>query len=309
MAGVDRLVADRPHHPHDAGGERQLLGPDLPPQRDALGGARQPEGDVNDIVARRQAQDRLRGGRFGDQRPRARTFRLGGENTPSQTAVERLVGTAERSRQAQGRLVGIERAAPARAPPQSRPTPPSPPQGQAATTSPCRPHASASGGRQRRASDERARRATMRRIEGRFTARRIPAMERGLSPPPTAERHERNDRSPAEAPLGPAPDDGRTRARRRGTRNAAEDRLARARPRQADALAVHRLFRRGARARFCGSRSTSASSTRPPSTRRRASSNSSASSARRLSSRSSRAQRRMSKSPNGSRFFQPVPAA
>ena len=89
LGRVDRRVGESAFDPQRAGREGQPFGADFRAERHALGRAREPESDMNDVVAGRDGQGRLGETGFDDQGMRAVRIGLRAEHPPAQPAGER----------------------------------------------------------------------------------------------------------------------------------------------------------------------------------------------------------------------------
>ncbi len=309
LGRIDRLVAERAadpqaRPPRSAGVRRALLGP----EGQALGRAGEAESDMDDVVAGRQGQGRLRRAPIrppaGASRPPPACAR---EHAPAQaaSAARRRRAIADRLSVACRRRLVRASAAPARATSRS----------QRHSANHC--VTSMPSALPRAARPRQARRALVpgrqwggcKAVYSRSKCGQE-GVKRSAGPAPaqfrdttlmndTIDLLARRRSAPPPDLTGPGPDAGRAR-------DDPAARLARARSRQARAVALRRVRGRGARTgRADRARDPARRQARPRRAGARGGTDA-ASRARRSSSRSSRARRRMRRSPNGSRCFRPA---
>ena len=315
-AAARARAAERPGDAQGAGVEGQPFAAHFRAEGQALGGAGEAERDMNDIVARRRGQRRLGVVQFDDQRPRAVRLGAGGEQPPMQPAGQRRRRAGEARRKAQRAEAAVQRSpavwAAAGAP--------------AATASPsARRNAkrnmvdclaaildagqSSAPVNLRRAL---ARAATMGRIEGGLRAAKMPpwmAAARARRRLRSQGSHERDDSPSRAPPVARSGQSDRAGPERSRARNAADHRLAGSRSRQARAVALHRVRRRGARTGGADRSPDQARRRSRVSPKRRDRPNSRAFRWRRWSSPSFRAPPRTSRFPSGSRSCRPARSA
>ena len=109
LGRVDRRVGEGAFDPQRPRREGQPFGADFRAERHAFGRAREPESDMNDVVAGRNGQGRLGETGFDDQGMGAVRIGLRAEYPPAQPAGERRAAALKDGGKAKRRLGGFAR--------------------------------------------------------------------------------------------------------------------------------------------------------------------------------------------------------
>ena len=107
LGRVDRRVGERSFDLQRSRRQGEPLGAHLGGERHSFGRAREAKGDVDDIIAGRNRQRRLRQAGFDDQGTRAVRIGLRGEDPPPQTSGQRRAAAVQDGGEAERRLGGF----------------------------------------------------------------------------------------------------------------------------------------------------------------------------------------------------------